>query len=173
MRPDKIARRGIGRTFQIVRPFPSMTVLENLMVSAIYGMRRAPDLDVARREAAVILEELGLAGRSDDLASELTLAGRKRLEIARALALAPRLLLLDEVLAGLTPVEVSESIEMLRAVQARRSLTLVFIEHNMRALMELCGRIVVLHHGERIAEGTPAEVSRNESVIAAYLGTAP
>ena len=170
LRPDRVARRGIARTYQIVRPFPGMTVLENLMVGAVYGMRRAPSLDAAREAALAILEELGLAARRDDPASELTLAGRKRLEIGRALALSPRLLLLDEVLAGLTPVEVEDALGMLRAIHAGRGLTLIFIEHNMRALMTLCGRIVVLHHGERIAVGTPAEVSRDETVIAAYLG---
>ena len=172
LRPDQIARRGIGRTYQIVRPFPGMTVLENLMVSAAYGMRRASNLEQAAEAAMPILEHLGLAGRSHDLASGLTLAGRKRLEIARALALSPRLLLLDEVMAGLTPVEVAECLQMLRDVRASRNLTLICIEHNMRALMSLCGRIVVLHHGERIAEGAPAEIGRNEAVITAYLGKA-
>lgn len=172
LRPDQIARRGIARTYQIVRPFPSMTVLENLMVSAVYGMRRAASLEVAGQQALVILEELELAGRRDDPANALTLAGRKRLEIARALALSPRLLLLDEVLAGLTPVEVERSLIMLRAIQAGHGLTLIFIEHNMRALMTLCSRIVVLHHGERIAVGTPGEIGRDEAVIAAYLGKA-
>jgi branched-chain amino acid transport system ATP-binding protein len=170
LRPDRVSRRGIARTYQIVRPFPGMTVLENVMVGTLYGAGRERRLDRAAASAGEILEWLGLAARRGDRASSLTLAGRKRLEVARALGLAPRLVLLDEVLAGLTPVEVTALLDMLRSIHGRLGLTMVVIEHNMRALMELCGRIVVLHHGELIAQGTPAEVSRNEAVIVAYLG---
>jgi branched-chain amino acid transport system ATP-binding protein len=172
-RPDRVASRGIARTYQIVRPFAGMTVLENVMVGALYGTRRRQSLADAAKEAEAIIGQLGIAARGDQLASSLTLAGRKRLEIGRALALSPRLLLLDEVLAGLTPTEVASSLEMLRAIHATRGLAMIIIEHNMRALMALCSRIVVVHHGERIAEGTPAEVTRDGAVIEAYLGAAP
>ena len=171
LRPDQIARRGIARTYQGA-PVPKYDCAGKSHGQRLYGMRRAASLEVAGQQALVILRRLELAGRRDDPANALTLAGRKRLEIARALALSPRLLLLDEVLAGLTPVEVERSLIMLRAIQAGHGLTLIFIEHNMRALMTLCSRIVVLHHGERIAVGTPGEIGRDEAVIAAYLGKA-
>ena len=170
LRADAINRRGIARTYQIVRPFAGMSVLENVAIAAMYGAAREPSPAAAADHARVVLDEVGLADRADDLAGTLTLAGRKRLEIARALATEPRVLLLDEVLAGLTPVEVDAALDMIRALHRRHGLTLLVIEHVMRALMRLCGRIVVLHHGEKIAEGAPDAVANDARVIDAYLG---
>ena len=170
-RPDAIARRGVARTFQIVRPFGELSVLENVVIGALYGAGREQSIDRAEDRAAEVLADVGLSARSRDLASDLTLAGRKRLEIARALATRPRLLMLDEVLAGLTPTEVDDAARMIRAVHGKYGLTVIMVEHVLRAVMQLCERIVVLHHGEKIAEGTPEHVSGDPAVIAAYLGT--
>ena len=156
-RPDMVSRGGIARTFQIVRPFGNMTVLENVTLGVLYGRRRERSVDAAEVRAGIILEEMGLADRAKRLASELTLAGRKRLEIARSLATEPRLLMLDEVLAGLTPTEVTEAINLIRTLRQRENLTILMIEHVTRALMMLCQHIVVLHHGRKIAEGSPEE----------------
>ncbi|MDE0795500.1 MAG: ABC transporter ATP-binding protein [Alphaproteobacteria bacterium] len=171
MRPDQISRRGISRAFQIVRPFAGMTVLENVMAGALFGARRENSQAIAEARARDIIGQLGLSGRVDDFADSLTLASRKRLEIARALATNPQLLMLDEVMAGLTPTEVAEAVAMIRDLHRERSLTIVIIEHVMGVLMELCPRIVVLHHGGVLAEGAPKEISQNERVIEAYLGT--
>jgi branched-chain amino acid transport system ATP-binding protein len=171
LRPHRITRLGIARTFQIVRPFGGLTVLENLVVAALHGHEAAPTRAAAEKRARAILDEVGLADRAALPADALTLAGRKRLEVARALATAPRLLLLDEVLAGLTASEVADALDLIRAMQRRHALTLVIIEHVMRALMRLCGRIVVLHHGEKIAEGPPEAIAADERVAAAYFGT--
>ncbi len=170
-RPDAIARRGVARTFQIVRPFGELSVLENVVIGALYGAGREQSIDRAEDRAAEVLADVGLSARSRDLASDLTLAGRKRLEIARALATRPRLLMLDEVLAGLTPTEVDDAARMIRAVHGKYGLTVIMVEHVLRAVMQLCERIVVLHHGEKISEGTPEHVSGDPAVIAAYLGT--
>jgi branched-chain amino acid transport system ATP-binding protein len=170
MRPDQICRLGVARTFQIVKPFPSLTVLENLRTAAMFGhaqFRRRADADAASQK---VLEEVGLASVASRPASSLTLSGQKRLEIARCVATGARLLLLDEVMAGLTPTEVGQMLETLRRLQASRGLTLLVIEHVMRALMELCGRIIVLHHGELIAEGSPAQIGENEKVLSVYFG---
>ena len=166
----QISRLGVARTFQIVRPFSGLTVLENLVVAALHGHQRAPSRSSADARSRAILQEVGLAGQADQLADTLTLAGRKRLEIARAIATAPRLLLLDEVLAGLTATEVGAALDMIRHLHQRYQLTLVVIEHVMRALMKLCSRIVVLHHGEKIAEGAPADIVADQRVISAYFG---
>jgi branched-chain amino acid transport system ATP-binding protein len=171
LRPDQICRLGIARTFQIVKPFPGLTVLENLRTAAMFGhaqVHRAEQADAASRE---VLQELGLAQFADQPASTLTLSGQKRLEIARAIASGARLVLLDEVMAGLTPTEVKGMLATLRELHARRGLTLVVIEHVMRALMDLCSRIVVLHHGELIAQGTPQEIGANERVLSVYFGS--
>ena len=164
------ARLGIARTFQIVRPFTGLSVIDNLVVAALYGHAGAPSLVAAQARARDILSAVGLTGDAERPAETLTLAGRKRLEIARALATAPRLLLLDEVLAGLTASEVADALIMIRGLHQRWNLTLVVIEHVMRALMHLCQRIIVLHHGEKIAEGEPDEIVVDQRVIDSYLG---
>jgi branched-chain amino acid transport system ATP-binding protein len=173
LRPWRISRLGIARTFQIVRPFPGITVRENVTLAALYGADGEASPTVARRLADDILEEVGLAAQSSTEARQLTLAARKRLEIARALGAKPKLLLLDEVLAGLTPTEVSSAVELLRHVHRRYSLTIVMVEHVLRALMQLCTKIVVLHHGEKIAEGAPDAVSADPVVVQAYFGGRP
>ena len=164
------ARMGIARTFQIVRPFGGLRVIDNLVVAALYGHARERSRGAAEDRAREILGEVGLARDAARLAQTLTLAGRKRLEIARAIATGPRLLLLDEVLAGLTASEVVEALDLIRAIHRRRNLTLVVIEHVMRALTQLCNRIVVLHHGEKITEGSPAEILVDQRVIDSYIG---
>ena len=170
MRPDQLSHRGIARTFQIVRPFGNLTVLENVALGVLYGRRRERSAARAEVKAKELLELLGLADRSALLARHLTLAGRKRLEIARSLATEPRLLLLDEVLAGLTPTEVTSAMDIIREFQKSHQVTIVMIEHVTRALMALCQRIIVLHHGQKIAEGTPREVANDPMTLTAYLG---
>ena len=170
LRPDAISRRGIARTFQIVRPFGELSVIENLAIGAMFGARQEHSIDQAHARAEEILDDVGLTDRAADFASDLTLGGRKRLEVARALATAPKLLMLDEVLAGLTPSEVNDAVTMIRDLQEKYKLTVIMVEHVLRAVMQLCERIVVLHHGEKIAEGSPEQVSNDAAVIDAYLG---
>lgn len=173
LKPDRICRAGIARTFQIVRPFRGLTTLENVATAARFGARPAEKLVEANERALLILEEVGLLEVAHQPAASLTLAFQKKLEVAKALATAPRLLLLDEVMAGLTPTEVRAMMTMVLEIRERYGLTLLVIEHVMRALMELSRHIVVLHHGEKIAEGTPTEIADNLDVQAAYLGSAP
>jgi branched-chain amino acid transport system ATP-binding protein len=172
LRPDQISRKGVARTFQIVRPFGNMTVLENVALGVLYGRRRERSAAVAEAKAGEILDRLELSDRAQLPAKHLTLAGRKRLEIARSLATEPRLLLLDEVLAGLTPNEAAAATKIVREFHASEKLTILMIEHVTRALMALSQRIVVLHHGQKIAEGTPSEVARDPRTLSVYLGTA-
>lgn len=170
LRPDQICRLGVARAFQIVRPFAGLTVVENVAIGELFGSRREYSLTRAENAARETLDEVGLGDRADDPAGTLTLAGRKRLEIARALATHPRLLLLDEVMAGLTPVEVAEALDTIRLLHQRYDLTIIVIEHVMKALMQLSDRLIVLHHGAKIAEGSPVEIANDAGVIEAYLG---
>jgi len=166
MAPEEICRRGIARTFQIVRPFGSMTVLENILVGAFFR-------DKNKKRAAAWAEEVlaftGLAARRDVLAGELTIADKKRLELARALATRPKLLLLDEVMAGLNPKETQEAVELVQAIN-QRGVTLFVVEHVMEVIMPISHRVMVLDGGNKIAEGPPEEVAKNPEVIKAYLG---
>jgi branched-chain amino acid transport system ATP-binding protein len=168
--PEHICRLGIARTFQIVRPFPELAVIEN---AAIGAMLRAPDMDEAYTSAGDILRRLDLWKKRDRKAHELTLPDRKRLEVARALATQPKLLLLDEVMAGLRPTETDRIVDILRTLNAEENITILMIEHVMRAVMALATRVHVLHHGATIAEGTPVEVTRDARVIESYLGVEP
>ncbi|HEU5321904.1 MAG TPA: ABC transporter ATP-binding protein [Methylomirabilota bacterium] len=164
--PHVVSRLGLTRTFQIVKPFGNLSVADNVMIGAL---TRLPRTRPARAEAERVIELCGLAPHARALARALPIALRKRLEVARALATRPRMLLLDEVMAGLNPAELAGLVELVRRVHAD-GVTLIVIEHVMAAMMRLARRIVVLHHGERIAEGTPAEVVSDRRVIDAYLG---
>jgi branched-chain amino acid transport system ATP-binding protein len=167
LRPDQVCAAGIGRTFQIVKPFAGLSVLDNVVVGALHGCK---DVSAAKKHAAEIMEKLGLGAKRDMLASSLTLPDRKRLEVARALATRPQLLLLDEAMAGLRPTECDQMVTVFRELNRAEGLTILLIEHVMRAVMALAQRIVVLHHGEVIARGTPDEVVRDPAVLESYLG---
>lgn len=166
-RPDEVCRAGIGRTFQLVKPFAGLSVLDNVVVGALNALRTVGE---ARKRAEEVLDLLGLSAKRTHSAASLTLPERKRLEVARALATDPRILLLDEVMAGLRPTEVDLMVQVLRDLNAARGITILLIEHVMRAVMALAGRVIVLHHGELIAQGTPGEVTRDPAVIESYLG---
>ena len=163
----EICRRGIGRTFQLVRPFPGLSVEDNVMVGALL---RHSDTADARRRSHRLLAELDLYDKRAQIASTLTLPDRKRLEVARALATDPKLLLLDEVMAGLRPTETDRMVDLLRRLN-QGGLTILLIEHVMRAVMSLATRILVLHHGAAIAEGAPQDVVREPAVVQSYLGS--
>jgi branched-chain amino acid transport system ATP-binding protein len=167
LQPDQVCRRGIGRTFQLVRPFPALSVEDNVAIGALLH-RREPA--AARRRAHEVLAQLDLFDKRHQRASVLTLPDRKRLEVARALATDPKLLLLDEVMAGLRPAETDRMVAILRELNRATGLTILLIEHVMRAVMALAERVLVLHHGAAIAEGAPAAVVRDPAVVQSYLG---
>jgi branched-chain amino acid transport system ATP-binding protein len=164
--PHAVCRLGLTRTFQIVKPFGNLTVLDNVMIGSLTRLTRVRD---ARVDAARVIETCDLAPYAGARAKALPIGLRKRLEVARALATRPRLLLLDEVMAGLNATELAAMVDLLRRLHAE-GVTLMVIEHIMAAMMRLARRIVVLHHGEKIAEGTPAQIASDRQVIDAYLG---
>jgi branched-chain amino acid transport system ATP-binding protein len=169
MPPYQVADRGLARTHQIVKPLNDMTVLKNVIVGGCFGRDKLP-LKQAETRALEVLETIGLADRAEVLGRHLTIAGKKRLELARALAGNPRLLLLDEVLAGLNPTEISGMLDVIRKVRQQRGIGILIIEHLMQAVMSLSDRIIVLNFGEMLAEGTPEAIAKHPQVVQAYLG---
>lgn len=169
LKPHQISRMGIARTFQSVKIFSRMSVFNNAFLGHLFGRGHSATASVARKETAEILEFVELSQLQDLRATDLILANQKRLEVARALATNPDLLLLDELMAGLTPTEIAQAMELVKKIRDR-GVTIVMIEHVMKAIMSICDRIVVLHHGEKIAEGTPEEIARDKTVIEVYLG---
>jgi branched-chain amino acid transport system ATP-binding protein len=165
-RPDQICKLGLARTFQVVKPFPQLTVFENVVVGAY---NRTNDKKVAGRKAQEVIDFLGMSGMAQQLAGSLPVASRKRLEIAKALATGPKMILLDEAMAGLRPAETDQIIELVRQV-SNEGIAMLLVEHVMHVIMSLAHRIVVLHHGEVIAQGEPNAVVRDQAVIDAYLG---
>jgi branched-chain amino acid transport system ATP-binding protein len=169
LKPYEIAERGVSRTFQIVKPFPGMTVLENVSIGALFGKDKIKDASTAREKTRSILARVNLEGKEDLRVEHLNISERKRLELARALAMDPELLLLDEVMAGLNTSEVETVMDLIRELN-REGRTILVIEHVMKAIMGISHRVMVLHHGEKIAEGAPGAVTSDENVISAYLG---
>jgi branched-chain amino acid transport system ATP-binding protein len=169
LKPHRIARTGLARTFQSVKIFSRMSVIDHVRLGYLFGRLESRGKDETNREVREILEFVGLASLRDALGRDLILANQKRLEVARALAAKPDLLLLDEAMAGLTPTEMAEAMELVKEI-GRRGITIVMIEHVMKAIMSICGRIVVLDHGLKIAEGAPEVIAENKTVIEVYLG---
>lgn len=168
LKPSEICRRGIARTFQLVKLFSDMTVLENVMLSCLFRKPRVTKEEAAK-ESLELLDFVGLNGMESLPARELPIGGQKRLEVARALATHPDLLLLDEVMAGLNPAEVSEAIESIKQIR-EKGITIMLVEHVMQAIMDVSDRVIVLHNGEKLAEGIPCDITTNETVISVYLG---
>jgi branched-chain amino acid transport system ATP-binding protein len=168
LKPHQVCRRGVGRTFQLIQICPTMTVLENVLVGAIYG--RKGGKKHARAEALECLELLNLSAVKDVVASNLTYSDRKLIEIARAIAPRPIIALLDEPLAGLNPTETENIMGVIRTIRETRGISIIWIEHKMDAVFNLCDRIVVLNYGSKLADGIPADIAKNKAVVEAYLG---
>ncbi len=170
LKPHKILRMGISRTFQIVRPFPRMSVFENIMAGALFGKGFGLSAHKARERAIELLSYASLENSARKPAGLLTIAEQRRLELARALATDPKILMLDETLAGLNSAELSALVRLLEKFKRERGITLIVTEHVMKAIVQLCNRIVVMNQGEKLAEGSPSEIMRTQSVIEAYMG---
>jgi len=171
LKPYQICHMGIARTFQIPKPFKRMSVLENVMVGILFGKGKTISLKDARSKALEYINLVGLSGRGENkLAGELNVADLKSLEIARALATNPKLLLLDEVVSGLNPVETKEKMRLVQRIRDELAITVLWIEHVMSAVMGLCERVIVIYYGAKLAEGSPKEIASNSRVIEAYLG---
>jgi len=172
LKPHAIARLGIARTLQTPRSFPSMTVLENVMVGALFGQtHRAHSSAAAARQAEPILDLMGLGGRRHSPVASLNLQERKRVELARALAMAPRVVLIDEAMSGLNPAEIEDAMRLIGRLRDETGVAIIWVEHVVKAIMEVVERIIVLDFGKVIATGSPSEIARNDAVIEAYLGT--
>jgi len=169
LKPHQICRKGVARTFQSAKLFAGLTVLENTVSAALFGSERKVSIRDAEREALELLEFVELPAQADRLARDLPVALRKRLEVARALATRPDLLMFDEVMAGLNSVEITEAMDLVTKIRDR-GITVFMIEHVMKAIMNVCDRIIVLHHGSKIAEGTPEEIATDQTVVEVYLG---
>jgi branched-chain amino acid transport system ATP-binding protein len=169
LKPNRICKMGLARTFQSVKIFANMPVLENVLLGALFGTSNSMSAADAARVATESLEFVGLSALRATPAKDLTLANQKRLEVARALATKPELLLLDELMAGLNPTEVAQAMELVTRIQDE-GITIFMIEHVMKAIMSVCDRIIVLHHGKKIAEGTPQEIATSKTVVEVYLG---
>jgi branched-chain amino acid transport system ATP-binding protein len=169
LKPHRICKVGIARTFQQTKIFANMPVLQNVLVGAFFGSPNSVSVADAASESSQALEFVGLSAMSTLPTSDLTLVNQKRVEVARALATKPELLLLDELMAGLNPAEVSEAMELVTKMRDK-GITIFMVEHVMKAIMGICGRIMVLHHGEKIAEGTSQEIAANKEVVEIYLG---
>ena len=168
LKPNQICRLGIGRTFQATKNFAGMPVWQNVLVGALFG-KKGQSSAAAQKTVDQVLDFVGLADQRDRPIPDITLASQKRLEVARALATKPRLIMLDEMMAGLNPTEVTEAMALVTRIRDS-GITVLMIEHVMRAIMSICDRIIVLHHGAKIAEGTPREISSSKTVIEVYLG---
>jgi branched-chain amino acid transport system ATP-binding protein len=169
LKPHQICRMGVARTFQTVKIFANMSVLDNVALGALFGASARLSSADAERQAIALLEFVGLSTLKAAPAKDLTLANQKRLEVAGALATQPELLLLDEIMAGLNPAEVAQAMELVARIRDR-GITIIMIEHVMKAIMSVCDRIMVLHHGQKIADGTPQEIANSKTVIKVYLG---
>ena len=169
LKPYQICRKGVARTFQSVKIFGNLRVIDNVVLGSLFGTSGNASSSDAAREASEILDFVGLSAMAATLAKDLTLANQKRLEVARALATKPDLLLLDEIMEGLNSTEVSQAMQLVTSIQ-QRGITVIMIEHVMKAIMNVCERIMVLHHGKKIAEGTPREIATSKTVIEVYLG---
>lgn len=170
LKPHQIAHCGVGRTFQIMQPFRHMTVLENVLTGLLFGRARVANLKEARARARNLCDEVGIGDKVDRPSDNITVADMKRLEIARALASQPDLLLLDEVMSGLNPKETGEAMKLVLDIRDRMGVTVLLIEHVMKVVMGISDRVVVLHHGQRLAEGTCEDVAGDPRVVDAYLG---
>ncbi len=169
LKPHQICRMGVARTFQNVKTFPNMTVLQNVLVGALFGAPAPVTSGEAEKQAVKAIDFVGLSGVMHRPARSISLVNQKRLEVARALATKPEVLLLDELMAGLNPVEVEDAMGLVRSIRDM-GITVIMIEHVMKAIMNVCDRIAVLHHGRKIADGTPGQVAADRTVIEVYLG---